>query len=70
MNVFNYTLNKLLPYFIIAGLSFYSLGWLTFEPYVILAAAIFVDHFSYRSGYAVAWCRRRGLLDDYEEDEE
>ena len=44
-----------MPYVIIAFVSFYQMGWDTFEPYVILAASVFIGCFHFRAGYAVAY---------------
>ena len=68
MYLINHVLNKFTPLIIIAGLSFYSFGWLTFEPYVIVMATLYANHYSFHSGYAFAWCKCKGLIEDNEED--
>ena len=66
MMILNYLLNQSMPYLIIAFLSFYGMGWKTSEPYVILAAAVFIGFFNFKAGYAVAYCECNGI--DLEEE--
>ncbi|MFP6855111.1 MAG: hypothetical protein VB980_04950 [Opitutales bacterium] len=66
MSVFNFLLNQCMPYVIIAFVSFYQMGWDTFEPYVILAASVFIGSFHFKAGYAVAYCECKGI--DLEEE--
>ena len=66
MSVFNFLLNQSMPYVIIAFVSFYQMGGDTFEPYVILAASVFIGCFHFKAGYAVAYCECKG--DDPEEE--
>jgi len=61
MIVLNYLLNQSMPYLIIAFLSFYGMGWETFEPYVIVAAAVFIGFFHFKTGYSVAYCECNGI---------
>ena len=55
-----------MPYVIIAFVSFYQMGGDTFEPYVILAASVFIGCFHFKAGYAVAYCECKGI--DLEEE--
>ena len=65
MNVLNYSLNKFMPYIIIAFLSFYNMGFESFSPYVILLSSFFTGHFHFKAGYAVAYCEANNIpLDD------
>lgn len=50
-----------MPYVIIAFVSFYQMGWDTFEPYVILLASVFIGCFHFKAGYAVAYCEQKGI---------
>tara|TARA_Y100000589_G_C26821875_1_gene494210 strand:+ start:253 stop:453 length:201 start_codon:yes stop_codon:yes gene_type:complete len=57
----NYILNKFCPYIAAAVLLFFHFDAASFEPYVILAAMIFVDKFNYKVGYAVGFCESKGI---------
>jgi hypothetical protein len=61
MIILNFTLNKFLPFLLIGFLSFYSLGFFRFEPYVILGLAIFIGRFNFNAGYAVAYCEKNNI---------
>lgn len=57
----DYSLNKFLPFLIIGFLLFYNLGYEAFEPYIILGLTIFIDRFSFKTGYAVCYCDQHGI---------
>lgn len=61
MIVLNFALNKFMPFILIAFLSFYEMGHETFTPYFIIALAIFIGHFNFRAGYAVAYCEKNNI---------
>ena len=61
MSILNFFLNQSMPYVIIAFVSFYQMGWDTFEPYVILLASVFIGCFHFKAGYAVAYCEQKGI---------
>lgn len=61
MRVLNFILNQCMPYLIIAFVSFYQMGGKSFEPYVILAASVFIGYFHFKAGYAVAYCECKGI---------
>tara|TARA_B100000902_G_C27261107_1_gene890808 strand:- start:1276 stop:1473 length:198 start_codon:yes stop_codon:yes gene_type:complete len=62
---FNFAMNKFMPYILMTFLSFYSIGFESFVPYAILALAIFIGHFSFKTGYAVCYCEKNNInLDD------
>ncbi len=61
MHVINFSMNKFCPFIIIAFLSFYKMGFETFEPYIILGLAFFVGHFHFKTGYAVAYCEKNNI---------
>ena len=58
-------LNKFMPPLLISFLSFYKMGFNTFEPYVIVGLSFFIGHFHYKAGYSVAYCEANNIdLDD------
>jgi hypothetical protein len=59
--IINYSLNKFLPYLFVGALLFSQLNWETWQPYVILGFIFFIDKFSFKTGYAVAYCESKGL---------
>lgn len=61
MLILNYTLNKFLPFLIIAGLLVYSIGYQRWEPYAIFGLILFIERFSFKTGYAVAFCESKGV---------
>lgn len=65
MNTFNimlnYCLNKFVPYLVIGFVLFWQLGALTWAPYIVLAFVFFIDKFSFKTGYSVAYCEKRGI---------
>ena len=65
--IIDYSLNKFCPFIIVAFLLFGSLGFLTWEPYAIMCAIFFIDRFSFKVGYSVAFCEQNNLL-NYEND--
>ena len=65
----NYCCNKFLPYVAIGFVLFWHLSYDTWAPYVILAFVFFIDKFSFKTGYAVAYCEKRGIdMDSAPED--
>ena len=59
--VVNYCLNKFFPYVIIILLLFVELDASSWHPYVILGCILFIDKFSHKTGYAVAYCESHGI---------
>jgi len=59
--IVNFMLNKFMPLLIIGFLSFYKIGFHSFEPYIITALSIFIGHFHYKAGYAVAYCEANNI---------
>jgi hypothetical protein len=57
----NYCCNRFLPYVFVGFLLFWHLGYITWPPYAILAFIFFIDRFSFKTGYAVAYCEKRGI---------
>ena len=64
--VVNYVANKFAPLLIIGFLLFYSLGYETWEPYVVLGLTILIERFSFKTGYAVCYCEQKGIEIDYD----
>jgi len=48
----NYALNKYMPPLVVAFISFYSLGFATWEPYFIVGFMLFSNNFNFKCGYA------------------
>ena len=59
--VFNYGLQKLCPLLISIWLLFTKFDLTNWEPYVIIAMILFIDRFSFKVGYSVAYCESRGI---------
>ena len=52
MAFLEYALNKYMPFLMVSFISFYSLGYKTWEPYFILGLMLFSNKFNFRCGYA------------------
>ena len=48
----DYALNKYMPLVIISFICFYSFGFETWEPYIILGLLIFSNKYNFNCGYA------------------
>ncbi len=59
--VLNYCLNKYVPYLFVGFVLFWHLSYESWAPYVILGLVFFIDKFSFRTGYSVAYCEKRGI---------
>jgi hypothetical protein len=57
----NYALNKFCPYVIIAILLFYNSGLDIYRAAGIILACFFVDKFSFKTGYSVAYCETNNI---------
>jgi len=65
IHLINFCLNRFCPYIAILFLLFYNSGIDAWKSLAILAFCMFVDRFSYRAGYSVAYCQAKGVnLDD------
>ena len=61
----NYSLNKFSPYLIMAFLLFYDSGFSVWRSIVCLGLCFFIDKFSFKAGYSVAYCEAHNIdLDD------
>lgn len=59
--VINYCANKFIPYILVGVLLFSCMGATAWEPYIILGFICFIDRFSWKTGYAVAYCEENGI---------
>lgn len=61
-DVVNYLLNKFMPFIVLGAVLFLSLGFKTWEPYVVLGLTGYIAHFHYGEGFSVAYCEENNLL--------
>ena len=61
MHVFNYALCKFVPYGIVVGLLAYCLGLFATESWILFGLIWYIDHFSFKTGYAVAYCEANDI---------
>ena len=59
--IINYSLNKFCPLLVIGFIVFSQFGIATWEPWVVMGMVLFAERFNYNSGYAVAYCEKRGI---------
>lgn len=59
--IVNYTLHKFCPFAVIIWLIFTKFSLTNWEPYVIIGMIVFIDRFSFKVGYSVAYCESRGI---------
>ena len=59
--IINYTLNKFLPYLILFGIVFSQMDYTTIYPYLTMGFIFFVDKFSFKTGYSVAYCEKNNI---------
>lgn len=59
--VLNYCFNKFCPFIVAVGLLFSKFELTNWEPYVIIGMILFIDRFSFKVGYSVAFCEERGI---------
>tara|TARA_B100001057_G_scaffold324894_1_gene325089 strand:+ start:3228 stop:3491 length:264 start_codon:yes stop_codon:yes gene_type:complete len=63
----NYTLNRYMPFLLVSFICFYSFGYLTWEPYFVLALMIFSNNYYSQCGYAQC-CLDAGIVKDDSND--
>lgn len=61
INVINYCLNKFCPYVIILGILFLNSNLEIWKGIVAIGFCLFIDRFSFKAGYSVAYCEARGI---------
>lgn len=59
--IINYSLNKFLPYAILLGIVFSQMDYTTIYPYLTMGFVFFVDKFSFKTGYSVAYCEKNNI---------
>ena len=59
--IINYSLNKFLPYVILLGIVFSQMEYTTIYPYLTMGFVYFVDKFSFKTGYSVAYCEKNNI---------
>ena len=59
--ILNYCFNKFSPFIVVLGLLFSKFNLTNWEPYVIIGMILFIDRFSFKVGYSVAFCEERGI---------
>jgi mannose/fructose/N-acetylgalactosamine-specific phosphotransferase system component IIC len=63
--IVNYTLNKFCPYIVIGFLLLYNSDIDIIRSVIILGACLFIEKFSFKTGYSVAYCEKNNInLDD------
>tara|TARA_B100000579_G_scaffold427296_1_gene435721 strand:+ start:364 stop:633 length:270 start_codon:yes stop_codon:yes gene_type:complete len=48
----NYALNKYMPLLVVGFVGFYTLGYSTWEPYLIVGLMMFSNNYNFKCGYA------------------
>jgi hypothetical protein len=51
MGIISYALNKFMPLLLVGFISFYSFGYISWEPYVTIGLMIFSNNFNFKCGY-------------------
>jgi hypothetical protein len=59
--IINYTLNKFLPYLVLFVIVFSQMDYTTIYPYLTMGFVFFVDKFSFKTGYSVAYCEKNNI---------
>lgn len=60
-NFINFCLNKFCPYIAIFSVLFILLGFNEPLVYIILPFIMYIDRFSFKAGYSVAYCESNGI---------
>lgn len=61
----NYALNKYMPLLVVGFVAFYTIGYATWEPYLIIGLMIFSNSYNFKCGY-IHSC----LASTFEDDED
>jgi hypothetical protein len=59
--IINYALNKFIPYICLFLFIFSQMDYATIYPYVTIGFIVFVDKFSFKTGYSVAYCEKNNI---------
>ena len=57
----NYSLNKFMPFCLVSFICFYSFGYMTWEPYLVLSLMLFSNTYHSKCGYAQC-CLEVGVI--------
>lgn len=68
--VINYTLNKFCPYVILLLALFWNSGMNPLNACIALGACFFIDKFSFKTGYSVAYCESNNINLDPDDKED
>jgi hypothetical protein len=60
-NYINFCLNKFCPYIAIFSVLFIVLGFSEPLVYLIIPFIMYIDRFSFKSGYSIAYCESNGI---------
>ena len=67
-SIINYSLNKFVPYVLLVFLVFSQMDYASAYPYATMGFIFFVDKFSFKTGYSVAYCEKNNIDLDVSED--
>lgn len=60
-HIINYSLNKFVPYLCLFFFIFSQMDYATLYPYATIAFIFFIDKFSFKTGYSVAYCEKNNI---------
>lgn len=60
-HIINYGLNKFVPYLVLLAIVFSQMDYATIFPYLTMGFIFFVDKFSFKTGYSVAFCEKNNI---------
>ena len=69
VNILNYCLNKFCPYLIILAVLFLDSNLELWKGIIAFCFCLFIDRFSFKAGYSVAYCEARGIDLDKQPDD-
>lgn len=64
----DYTMNKYMPTLLIGFIMFYTLGYETWEPFVVIGLVLFSNSYNFKCGFANA-CLEYGFVDVNENED-
>ena len=59
--VVDYCFNKFCPFIMVIFLIFSKFELTMWEPYAIIGLILFIERFSFKVGYSVAFCEKKGI---------
>lgn len=57
----NFCLNKFCPYFVVFFVLYFLLEFSEPLVYIIIPFIMYIDRFSFKSGYSIAYCENKGI---------